>query len=102
MWYMNLCDKCKERLQYSLGVSGEGTCEKHGFQPFGYEKLYETCAECAKEKGICQKCGCDLKTGKMSYYCLGCGKDKTLEEMADPNDCFLPGICKECNLKTKE
>jgi hypothetical protein len=35
------------------------------------------------------------------YYCQGCDKDKTLEEMADPNDCILPGICKECNKKLK-
>ena len=59
---MILCEKCAERVRYIPSCSGEGTCDKHGFAPFGYDNLEEICEQCAQEKGICQMCGCNLKT----------------------------------------
>jgi hypothetical protein len=98
-----LCEKCSEHPPYGHFM-GDAECEVHGRFCFSVcpHQLKELCRQCAIEKGICQKCGCDLKTEKILYYCQGCNKDKTIEEMANPNDCILPGLCKECSLKTKE
>lgn len=60
---MILCEKCAENSP-SFYCLGSGNCEKHGkFSFIVNPKLIKTlCPKCAEEKGVCQKCGCDLKT----------------------------------------
>ena len=62
--FMVFCEKCSENiLPYVIGIY---ECKIHGRESFVADprELKELCRKCAKEKGICQKCGCDLKTEK--------------------------------------
>jgi len=61
---MIFCEKCAECFSTDDKIIGLGICNKHGqFYFYAYSPdLKQACPTCAKEKGICQKCGCNLKT----------------------------------------
>jgi hypothetical protein len=45
---------------YFCKICGEKSFVANINEPI--KMLKEPCSKCAQEKGICQKCGCDLKT----------------------------------------
>jgi len=63
---MTLCEKCSEYMprfcdgMYFCKICGEKSFVANINEPI--KMLKEPCSKCAQEKGICQKCGCDLKT----------------------------------------
>lgn len=60
---MILCEKCAESLKdFTDGMYIHcKTCKRKSFICHRAQ-LKEPCQNCAREKGICQVCGCDLKT----------------------------------------
>jgi len=49
-----LCDECKKRNKIAL-MRGDGKCKKHGRYWAGWRN--QPCPSCAKENGLCQRCG---------------------------------------------
>ena len=61
---MYLCANCKPLKAFQMNVRGDGNCPKHGRFWFGSTTLKEKCSGCAKEKGVCQRCGNRIENSK--------------------------------------
>jgi hypothetical protein len=63
---MTLCEKCSEYFDPLNRAVFHDNCSIHGkiFISPVVKGWKIKCSQCAKEKGICQKCGCNLNTEK--------------------------------------